>query len=372
MKTRKLTIVADENIPALTALLGDVADIHAVAGRRMTAADVAHADALLVRSVTRVDAALLQGSAVRFVGSCTIGTDHVDLAWLAENTIAFANAPGCNADAVVDYVIAGLFHYRDDLAFWQSRCVGIVGLGEVGGRLACRLAQMGIAYCAYDPFKAAATHSFEQVLACDAISLHVPLTSTGTFPTRHLFSADVLQALRPDTLLINSSRGPVIDNTALLRQLENTAQPVILDVYEDEPAPSLALLDQLLLATAHIAGYSVQGKVRGSVMVVAALYQRFAIAQPLPDLLASLHVERALPDVTTLAQALQSGYDIAADAAAFRAIYEKAQGVAAQSLAFDQYRKNYPVRNEWGFQQLYLATRLRGEAEQAGFSTREL
>ena len=284
----------------------------------------------------------------------------------------FANAPGCNADAVVDYVIAALFHHRDDLAFWQSRCVGVVGLGEVGGRLVKRLSQMGIAYCAYDPFKPAAIHSFEQVLACDAISLHVPLTSTGDYPTQHLFAANVLQALRPETLLINSSRGAVIDNAALLHRIEKNQQSVILDVYEDEPAPTLALLDKLLLATAHIAGYSVQGKVRGTTMVVEALYQAFAIEQPMPDLLTALHVEQTLPAVKSLAQVLQSGYDIAADAAAFRAEYEKAQGAAAQSLAFDHYRKNYPIRHEWGFQTLQLAACWAADAERAGFLVREL
>ena len=349
---KKLKVIADENIPSLDALLGELADIHYLPGRSMQAEALQGADALLVRSITCVDEALLAGTSIQFVGSCTIGTDHVDLAYLAAQKIAFANAPGCNAAAVVDYVLSALFAIEPELAVWQQRQVGIVGCGQVGSRLQQRLAAIGIATQVFDPFVPAATASFDDVLRCDAISLHVPLTRDGEHPTLQMFNAAVFDQLADNTLLINSSRGKVVDNRALLQHLQQGRLQAVLDVYEDEPTPSIALLQALDVATAHIAGYSLQGKIRGSMQVVEALYRHFAIAETMPDLLAGQLKQTRVAEEASLAEILRLAYDIRADSAAFLQAYSQAADAAEQAQAFDRYRKQYPVRYEWSFQQL--------------------
>ena len=230
---------------------------------------------LLVRSVTRVDRTLLEGSAVAFVGSATIGTDHVDQAYLAEQGIRFAHAPGCNANAVVQYDLSVLSNLQPD---WQSCTVGIVGCGNVGGRVYRTLKSLGVNCRVYDPFLSAEQIpdlvDFQSVLAADIICVHTPLTTEGPFPTEHLFNAEVLAGLGENTLLINAGRGAVIDNGALLEHLKSGSKlRVALDVWEPEPNINPGLLEQVLLATPHIAGYSREGKIRGTEMLAEDYYQ---------------------------------------------------------------------------------------------------
>lgn len=344
---RALSLVADENIPCLDALFGDIAKITRLPGRRITAGDLAEADALLVRSITRVDPSLLAASSLSFVGSCTIGTDHIDLSSLASRGITFANAPGCNAAAVVDYVVAAMLATDPDLAAWRKKRAGIIGLGEVGGRLRQRLTALGIATLAVDPFKPEATNTLAEVLSCDLVSLHVPLTKSGEHPTWHLLGERELGLLPEAALLINSSRGPVVDNQALMARMANKKLRVVLDVYEEEPSPDPALLAKLDIATAHIAGYSLEGKVRGSLQVADAFYRHFAVAKPLPDLLAgvSASVETVAGD--GLADIVRKAYDIRADSAAFLALYGSGSDAASRAALFDRYRKEYPDRHEF-------------------------
>ncbi|HCL42231.1 MAG TPA: 4-phosphoerythronate dehydrogenase, partial [Pseudomonas sp.] len=256
-------IVADENIPLLDAFFAPLGRITRLPGRQISHQDLTDADALIVRSVTRVDPQLLAGTPVRFVGTCTIGTDHLDLPGLAAAGVTVASAPGCNARGVVEYVLSCLLTLSERTGLdWRTRRVGIVGVGEVGGRLAQTLTALGVECLLCDPPRAARGEGgfapLDQLLTeCDVISCHVPLTRTGADATWHLLDAGRLVALRPGAWLINSSRGPVIDNHALKAVLAERADlQVALDVWEQEPQVDCALLQRCALGTPHIAGYS--------------------------------------------------------------------------------------------------------------------
>lgn len=351
---QRLHIVADENIPGLQPLLGDIADIVYLPGRQMQASDLSCADALLVRSITQVNASLLANSKVKFVGSCTIGTDHIDMPWLEQQAIAFANALGCNADAVVDYVLSALLAIEPDLEHWRKRQGVIVGFGQVGSRLYQRLQGLGINSHIYDPFKPEHNASWQDVEQADWLSLHVPLTHQGQAPTINLFDQKRLSRLKPGALLINSSRGKVVDNHALLQALQAGRLKAVLDVYQDEPSPDDQLLQALQFATGHIAGYSLQGKLRGSVMVADALRAFFKKPAQAGDTLRETAKAFCLPEHATAAQAVHLAYDIGTDSQRFKA---QVLGLLpdAKAKAFDAYRKHYPVRHELGYLQLDAA-----------------
>lgn len=252
---------------------GAFGEIYVCAGRDITRDQLTDIDVLLVRSVTQVNEHLLSGSPVRFVGSATIGTDHIDLDYLHSRNIHFGHAPGCNADAVVQYVIAVLC---GSVPGWRHKTVGIVGCGNVGSRLLRCLRGLQIKCKVYDPFldqsQCDVLADFAEVMAADVICLHTPLTSSGAFPTYHMIDGQVLAGMRPNAWLLNAGRGAVIDNKALLDVLNTgSSLQVVLDVWEHEPTIDVALLNKVLLGTSHIAGYSVEGKARGTQMILKAL-----------------------------------------------------------------------------------------------------
>ncbi|MFY9179815.1 MAG: 4-phosphoerythronate dehydrogenase, partial [Venatoribacter sp.] len=331
-----MKIVADENIPLLNEFFQDLGELTCLAGRNMTKADVQEADVLLVRSVTKVNEALLQGSSVRFVGTCTIGTDHLDSRYLQQAGITFASAPGCNAQSVVDYVLSALSTYSEyknlDLL---NLIVGIVGVGNVGFKLRQRLETMGIQVLAVDPFKSAeqvgALVSLDEALKADVLCLHTPLTFSGEEPTYHLIQAKELQQMRPDACILNAGRGPVIHNQDLLNHLKQTPSfTAILDVWEDEPEPNLALLDQCLLATPHIAGYSLDGKMNGTAMIYQALCRFLgkkadkALENFMPEpAVKELVFSAAMPKEQLLRTAIRAVYDVRGDDLRMRNSLEK-------------------------------------------------
>ncbi|MBT8148566.1 MAG: 4-phosphoerythronate dehydrogenase, partial [Gammaproteobacteria bacterium] len=234
-------------------------------GRAISAGDVADADALLLRSVTRVDEQLLKHSAVRFVGTATIGTDHIDTGLLARKGVGFAYAPGCNANAVVDYVLAAIFAEFSHGELARKR-IGIIGCGNVGQRLLACLDHFGLRATVYDPLLQpgvlAANYACDEagaldaVLNCDIVSLHVPLTESGEHATLGLLNAARLQRLPDGAMLLNTSRGEVIDNRALTKVAQQRSDlRLVLDVFAQEPQPSVALVKRANYATPHIAGY---------------------------------------------------------------------------------------------------------------------
>jgi erythronate-4-phosphate dehydrogenase len=342
-----LKIVADQNMLMVAELFGQLGTIEYLPGRQISAADVADADILLVRSVTRVDKALLEGSSVSFVGSATIGTDHVDQAYLSEQGIRFAHAPGCNANAVVQYDLSVLSHLQAD---WQNRTLGIVGCGNVGGRVYRALKSLGVECRVYDPFLTTEQNpdltDFKSVLAADIICVHTPLTVDGPFPTKHLFNADILASLSEDTLLINAGRGAVIDNTALLNLLESGSKlRVALDVWEPEPNINCQLLERVLLASPHIAGYSREGKIRGTEMLAEDYFQwssgvTFRGAE-------AVDTDTGLVQGENLSEFILASYNVADDDRRMReAIANRSDSVAE---VFDRLRKDYPQRREFSY-----------------------
>ena len=353
-----MLIVADENIPLLDAFFAGFGEIRRVPGRSIDRATVEQADVLLVRSVTNVNRALLEGSKVRFVGTCTIGTDHLDLDYFNEAGINWSSAPGCNARGVVDYVLGSLMTLAEiegvDL---PQRTYGVIGAGEVGGRLIKVLKGLGWNVKVCDPPRQAAEGgdyvSLEQIIEqCDVISLHTPLTRTGEGATWHLFDEQRLQQLQPGTWLINAARGPVVDNAALRKVLlAREDLQAVLDVWEAEPEVDVALAELCVLATPHIAGYSLDGKQRGT----AQIYQAYcAFIGQLPSIqLSDLLPASWLSEVTlhadsdpawALAMLCRGVYDPRRDDADFRR--SLVGSVGEQRAAFDVLRKQYPVRRE--------------------------
>lgn len=344
-----MKIVADENMPLVHELFSPYGDVVTFPGRELSAEQVKDADALLVRSVTRVNGELLEGSRVRFVGSATIGVDHVDRVYLENRDIAFANAPGCNANAVVQYVLSAISRVRPD---WLRQTVGIVGCGNVGGRLYRTLKALGVNCRCYDPFLTSLQNpdlcSFEEVLDATILCLHTPLTSGGEHPTYHLLDETALRKFSAGGLLINAGRGAVVDNQALLRLMPDYAWQVVLDVWEDEPEICLPLLAQVDIGTPHIAGYSWDGKVNGSQMVRDAFCNWLGVAKPeVPAMDNCIDLIK----MTALGRAVLAVYDVAEDDRRMReALLGDGRvpgGERNVAAAFDQLRKTYPQRLEF-------------------------
>ena len=353
-----MLIVADENIPLLDAFFQGFGEIRRVPGRSLDRATVEQADVLLVRSVTNVNRALLEGSKVRFVGTCTIGTDHLDLDYFKQTGIQWSSAPGCNARGVVDYVLGSLQTLAEiEGADLNQRTYGIVGAGEVGGRLVKVLKGLGWNVLVCDPPRQIADGgdyvSLAQIIEqCDVISLHTPLTKSGNGSTWHLFDRQRLEQLKPGTWLINASRGPVVDNAALREVLlEREDLQAVLDVWEGEPEVDVDLADLCVLATPHIAGYSLEGRQRGT----AQIYQAFCaylgqepsiqLSELLPALwLAEVHLNASTDPAWALATLCRSVYDPRRDDADFRR--SLVGTVQEQRKAFDLLRKHYPERRE--------------------------
>ncbi|MGY2398205.1 4-phosphoerythronate dehydrogenase PdxB [Pseudomonas sp. SDO5271_S396] len=353
-----MLIVADENIPLLDAFFEGFGDIRRVPGRSIDRATVEQADVLLVRSVTNVNRALLEGTKVRFVGTCTIGTDHLDLDYFAQAGIQWSSAPGCNARGVVDYVLGSLLTLAEiEGADLNQRTYGVVGAGEVGGRLVKVLKGLGWKVLVCDPPRQIAEDgdyvSLEQIIEqCDVISLHTPLTQSGNGATWHLLDRRRLEQLKPGTWLINASRGPVVDNAALREVLlVREDLQAVLDVWEGEPQVDVDLADLCVLATPHIAGYSLDGKQRGTAQIYQAFCAHLGLEPSieLSDLLpspwlAEVHLNASTDPAWALATLCRSVYDPRRDDADFRR--SLVGTVEEQRKAFDLLRKRYPERRE--------------------------
>lgn len=351
-------ILADENIPLVDEFFAGFGEIRRMPGRSINRAALENVDVLLVRSVTRVDREMLEGSAVRFVGTCTIGTDHLDLDYFEQAGIEWASAPGCNARGVVDYVLGSLLALSEVRGeALARRRFGVVGAGEVGGRLLEVLRGLGWDERVCDPPRqvreAGDFVSLDEILAeCDVISLHTPLTLGGDWPTFHLFDQARLSRLRPGTWLINASRGAVVDNAALRDLLlQRPDLEAVLDVWEGEPQVDVALAGLCRIATPHIAGYSLDGKLRGTAQIYAALCAArgvepaIELAQLMPGpALTELAFASSAEPAEMLATLCRAVYDPRRDDADFR---RSLLGNEAQRRAgFDLLRKQYPPRRE--------------------------
>ena len=365
-----LRIVADANIPASKEAFSPFGEVTLLPGREITRAHLQETDVLLVRSVTRVDAALVEDTPVRFVGTATAGTDHVDVKALRQLEIAFASAPGSNATSVVDTVLASLLALAADRGVGLAgRTLGVVGVGQVGRRLIPRARALGLAIVASDPPLAASGGvpgvdlvSLETVLhQADILTLHTPLSTpeTSACPTLGMIDAEALASMKPGAWLVNAARGRIVDGGALAAALDRRQlEAAVLDVWPNEPSPDPDLIRRVDLGTPHIAGYSFDGKLAGTRQLEAAL--RAWSEAPPPPWDASAWLEPPSPlgvdapatpadardpvqQAAWLDALARQAYDVRADDARFRSAMHAADD---RATAFSHLRKTYPVRRE--------------------------
>jgi erythronate-4-phosphate dehydrogenase len=355
-----MKIVADANIPFVRECLSSVGQVEVLSGRDITPSQVADADALLVRSITPVDEVLLRGSAVRFVGTATIGFDHVDVGCLERNHIGFASAPGSNANSAAEYILAALLEIgRGHRLRLEGASIGVIGVGNVGSRVARKCEALGLRVLRNDPPLQRQTHDpqyvpLEALYDCDILTIHTPLTHTGMDKTYHLAGARFFAALKPGAVFLNASRGAVTDSEALKAAIRaGRLRAVVLDVWENEPDIDTELLGMIDLGTPHIAGYSYDGKVAGMIMIYQALCRHFGLSPQFEaaDFLPPAEVPRlrlaavGLGEEELLARAVEQVYPIRRDDENLRQISR--QPVDQRGRFFDELRKHYPVRREF-------------------------
>jgi erythronate-4-phosphate dehydrogenase len=355
-----MKIIVDRNLPFAERDFAPLGEVTAIETAAFTPAAVRDADALVIRSETKVGPALLEGSRVRFVGTASIGVDHLDAAYLASRGIALANAPGCNSNSVKEYVAAALLEAACRLGFsLRGKTLGVVGVGAVGSKVAQAAEILGLNVLLNDPPLARTTGDskyapLDALMDADILTLHVPLTKTGADPTFHLFDGHRLDRLKPGCLFINSSRGAVVETAALKTALDQgRIRAAVLDVWEGEPAIDAALVDRALLATAHAAGYSMEGKLNAVRMVRAALAGHFRLdpLRPVGPLPASAEAREivipaeASSDEDILRAAVRAAYDISMDDGLLRAA--NALPEAERPAAFARLRAGYRVRREF-------------------------
>lgn len=270
-----LKLVADNKIPHISDFFTHCDEIVLLPGEKLTATDLQDADILLTRTVTKVNASLLDHSSVKFVGTATTGTDHIDTHYLVKNHIEFADAAGANSIAVLEYMLCVIAVLKKENR-WQEKnsVVGIIGCGRIGRLVAELFQQLGCQVLCYDPLLTEKLlfdfASLEKIITqANLITIHTSLTYDGAHPTFHLLHKNLIHKINTDAVLLNTARGGVIDENALLQKNNIT---LCLDVWENEPEISLALLNKAFIATPHIAGYSVDAKYRATEM----LYEKAA------------------------------------------------------------------------------------------------
>lgn len=341
-----MKIVADDNIPGLEAWCGSLGEIELVAGRELRREQLTNADVLLVRSVTPVNEALLSGTAVRFVGTATAGTDHVDLAYLASRGIHFAAAPGCNAVAVAEYVLACCLLYANEiLQPLAAMTAGIIGCGHAGGAVRRLLSELGIRCVINDPPRALRDPAFasaplHDVMRADIVTLHVPLDDAGPYPTRGMIGAAEIAAMAPRALLINAARGGVLSESAWLSAAGLTRR-LALDCWQGEPRIDPVMRERCWIASPHIAGHTVDARLRATGMLARQLAAFLGAPPPTPP---------AAPPSIPLAWREGEGYAALVLAccnphACTQAL--RAPSSLAPGTGFDQMRKRFGVRREF-------------------------
>ncbi len=304
------------------------------------------ADAIIVRTRTRCDASLLEGTNVSVVATATIGTDHIDTSWCESHGIKVVNAPGCNAPAVAQYVFATLLRYPA-LKAPAETVLGVVGAGHVGSIVADWGRKLGFRVLECDPPRALrepgyASTPLETIASeADIMTFHIPHTKSGDFATHHLADERFFSSLRRRPLIINAARGPIVDTAAMLSALDRgLIGGIVTDCWEGEPLISRPQLAKSLFATPHIAGYSIEGKKRATQMTVNAILEHFGSERRL-----DLGVPQGAAENVT-AESILASYNPADDTAALREAYAAAADDDAASRAFEQLRNSYPLRSE--------------------------
>ena len=355
-----MKIVADENIPFVEKCFSSIGQVRLASGREITPELVKDADILLVRSITKVGADLLTGSAVRFAATATIGTDHFDEEYLKQKGIGFASAPGSNANSVAEYVVAAMLALGKKHKFQlEGKSIGVVGVGNVGSKVAKKTTALGMKVLLNDPPLQRQTGEakylpLEELYGCDFITMHTPLTHEGVDKSFHLADSEFFSKLKSDAFFINTSRGGVVDTAVIKNAIASKAiAGAVLDVWENEPNIDPELLLAVDLSTPHIAGYSYDGKVAGMIMIYKAACRHFDIEAvceiedflPEPDVPVIEVVPGSAEQQAIIQDTVQQVYVINRDDFNTREILIVDEDQRGQW--FDDLRKNYPVRREF-------------------------
>lgn len=360
-KKQKL-IVIDDAVPYANEIFSHLGKVVTAPGREIDNSLLLEADALIVRSRTQVNAALLDNTSVKFVGSTVVGLDHVDQEYLKKQNIHFYSAQGCNANSVAEFVITALFQAAEAFGFeLTSKTLGIIGVGNVGSRLYDKATKLGIKCVLNDPPKLEANPSLAQnhhytdlntCLKADIISVHTPLTKIGKHATLDLISATKLAKIIPDQIIINAARGGIINEAAWIK---TQTKLNIIDCWENEPFIDEALYNTAWIATPHIAGHSLDAKVAGSSMVYDALCQ-FWQTTPLTDWQKALPAQPNTIEITQLEntqtqinQLLTLTHNPQDDDLAIRA-----KNIKEVHKKYEHYRRNFPIYREWHNHRLNL------------------
>jgi erythronate-4-phosphate dehydrogenase len=351
-----MKITADENIPFVKECFGKLGQVHTAPGSDINSSMAKDTDILVVRSVTKVNEQLLKNTSVKFVGTCTIGFDHIDRDYLDKNNIGFASAPASNADSVAEYIISALLNIAQKKKITlEGKKIGVIGVGNVGSRVVKNTQALGMKPILNDPPLKRQTNNqkyrpLEELYDCDFITVHTPLTHQGRDRTYHLVNEKFLNNLKSGLVLLNTSRGAVVDSAALQNAVENgKLSAVCLDVWENEPDINTDLLKRVDIATPHIAGYSFDGKVRGMVMIFNAVCKYFDIqtradqSQFLPEP-ENKHLKVDNTE-NLLSKIVNKIYNVYSDDKKMRKILEI--NAKKRPEFFKKLRKEYPVRREF-------------------------
>ena len=362
-----MKIVADKDIPLIEEYFSAAGEVVKLDGRHFTAEAVKQADVLIVRSITPVDKNLLHGSKVRYVATITSGTDHIDLSYLNQHGIGFSNAAGSNARSVAEYVLSSVCVLADQFDIdLTGKTAAIIGCGHIGSLAERFLRDLGLRCLVYDPplrdIEGGDRYcELEDVYAADLITLHVPLERGGNYPTWRMLDAEFLGRLKKDVILINTSRGDVIDEQALSAYLSgNDAARLVLDVWHGEPDIDPELLGRADIGTAHIAGYSMDSKYRAVDCACRQVCEYFNIEHNV-DLMKSFLgagvSEISLTDTPAIVDAIRmavlASYDVRTDASALRQVLELEPG--RRGAYFDELRSDYRIRREFDSLQVNLS-----------------
>jgi len=375
-----MKIVADENIPFVKECFASIGDVQTLSGRKITPDGIADADILLVRSITPVNEKLLANSKVKFVATATIGFEHIDVDYLKNRGIGFASAPGSNANSVADYIVAALLSVAQKHKITlEGKLIGVVGVGNVGSKVAKKCAALGMRVKLNDPplFRQTGDTRYRplnELFDCDFITLHTPLTREGQDKTYHLADEKFFASLKPGCVFINTCRGAVHDTAALKNAIRSKKlSAVILDVWENEPNIDCELLRLVDISTPHIAGYSLDGKIAGMIMIYNAACEYFGLKpkHKIEDFLPPPTVPQIKIDKISPDPASPKGYAEASTQTLLHEIVRQVYVINRDDFNtreiamvepekrgkfFDDLRKNYPVRREFQNTTIILAT----------------
>ncbi len=349
-----MKIVIDENVSFAKEAFAQFGEVVLVEGRKIANNLIKESDILIIRSVTKVDNKLLDNSRVKFIGTATIGTDHVDKNAVNSKRITFVNAKGCNSNAVAEYVATAILaiSVKHNINL-KNKSIGIIGFGNVGKKVEVLSKALGLNTLVNDPpLKAEGFNynfvSLEEALKCDIVSFHVPLNISGIYKTVHLLEEHNINLIKKDAIILNTSRGSVLNNNVLLKKINKDKNLTVLDVWENEPNCLPELVNKVEIGTAHIAGYSYEGKVIGTKMIYDQLCdflnEKPTWKPPIYEKVLKNYVyNNSVSFNSNMYNITKDIYDIYSDSDSFKS----QMALSNPASEFDEIRKNYKLRYEF-------------------------